>query len=188
MRDLTTSANTSNEKRDTPNFDAWEDPAALFEGTSIKERMLDVIVQIREPTKVSTIAERVGCDVETARNYLEWFTDLGLVRRHSGRPVRYERNESFLRWRRIEQIRTMFSDTEIVDELQSVMQVIQEYQDRFEAEAPAQVSLRAASEDSTLEDAWEALSEWQTLEQRAELLDAARRESTPSHSVNSVNV
>lgn len=187
MRDLTTSTNTSNENSDAPNFDAWADPVELFEGGSIKERMLDVIVQIREPAKVSTIADRVGCDVETARNYLQWFTDLGLVRMHSGRPVRYERNESFLRWRRIEQIRTMYSDTEIVDELQSIMHVIEEYQDRFEAEAPAQVSLREASADSTVEDAWEALSEWQTLEQRAELLDAARQEEAPSHGVNSVN-
>jgi hypothetical protein len=36
------------------------------------------------------------------------------------------------------------------------------------------------------EDAWEALSEWQTLEQRAALLDVARRDEpasdgTPSH-------
>lgn len=187
MRDLTTSTNPSQAKGGPPDFDAWADPAELFEGKSIKERMLDVIVQIREPTKVSTIAERVRCDVETARNYLQWFADLGLVRKHTGRPVRYERNESFLRWRQIEQIRTQYSDNEIVDELQSVMDAIQEYKARFGAEAPADVSLREANDDSSVEEVWEALSEWQTLERRAELLDAARRESPPSHGVNSIN-
>ena len=187
MRDVTTPTDASNEKRAPPDFEEWEAPSERFEGTSIKERMVDVIVQIRDPTTVSTIADRVGCDVETARNYLEWFNDLGLVRKHSGRPVRYARNESFLRWRRIERIRTTYSDNEIVDELQSVMDTIQEYQNRFSAEAPAHVSLRKVSTDSTVEDVWEALSEWHTLERRAELLDAARREPSPSHGVNSVN-
>lgn len=185
MRDLTASTNASNASEEPPDFEAWKDPADLFEGASIKERMLDVIVQVREPTKVSTIADRVDCDVETARNYLNWFTDLGLVRKHTGRPVRYERNESFLRWRRIEQIRTQYADNEIVDELQSVMGEIQEYQDRFGAEAPEHVSLKKAGADSSVADVWEALSEWQTLERRAELLDAARL--PPSHGVNSVN-
>lgn len=187
MRDLTTSKDAPDVHRAPPDFEEWEDPSELFEGASIKERMLDVIVQIREPTKVSTIADRVGCDVETARNYLEWFTELGLVRKHAGRPVRYIRNESFLRWRRIEQIRTKYSENEIVEELQSVMDAIQEYQTRFSTEAPAQVSLREASTESSVEDEWDALSEWYTLERRAELLDAARRESLPSHGVNSVN-
>lgn len=187
MRDLTTLTKDPKGSGDPPDFEEWEDPTALFEGTSIKERMLDVIVQVREPAKVSTIADRVGCDVETARNYLQWFTDLGLVRKHTGRPVRYERNESFLRWRRIEQIRTQYADNEIVDELQSVMDAIQEYQDRFEVEAPAQVSLSEKSNDASVAEVWEALSEWETLERRAELLDAARRKSASSHGMNSVN-
>jgi len=177
MRDLTETSDAPDPDGDAPDFDAWDDPEQLFEGQSTKERMLDVIMQLRDPTKVAAIAERAGCDTETARNYLEWFADLGLVRTYTGRPARYERNESFLRWRRIEQIRQQYSDEEIVDELQDVMNGILAYQDRFGVETSGQVSLQEASKETTVEDAWEALSEWQTLEQRAELLDAAQREA-----------
>lgn len=175
MRDLTDTSDAPTPDGDVPDFDTWEDPEQLFEGQSTKERMLDVVMQVREPTKVATIAERAGCDTETARDYLGWFAGLGLVRKHTGRPVRYERNESFLRWRRIERIREEYSEEDIVDELQTVMDTIQEYRDQFETESPDQVSLKTASTDTTIEDTWKALSEWQTLERRADLLDAARR-------------
>jgi len=187
MRDLTDTSDAPDSDGEAPDFDAWEDPEQLFEGQSTKERMLDVIMQLRDPTKVATIAERAGCDTETARNYLEWFADLGLVQKHTGRPARYERNESFLRWRRIEQIRQQYSDEEIVDELREVMDGIQAYQDQFGVEASGQVSLQEASKETTVEDAWEALSEWQTLEQRADLLDAARRDAYTARGVTSSN-
>lgn len=187
MRDLTDTSDAPEPNGNAPDFDAWGDPEQLFEGQSTKERMLDVIMQLRDPTKVATIAERAGCDTETARNYLEWFADLGLVQKQTGRPVRYKRNESFLRWRRIEQIRNRYSDEEIVDELREVMEAIQAYQDRFGVEDSGQVSLKEASEETTVEDAWEALSEWQTLEQRADLLDAARGDAYPSRGGSSIN-
>lgn len=176
MRDLTNTAEAPVTDGEQPDFDAWEDPDQLFEGTSTKERMLDVIVQVREPTTVATIAERAACDTETARNYLRWFADLGLVQVHPGRPARYERNESFLRWRRIEQVRTRYTEEEIVAELQAVMNDIREYRDRFGTDTAGAVSLQMASEGTTVEDAWEALSEWHTLERRADILDAARRD------------
>lgn len=185
MRDLTDTSDVPDSVGDAPDFDAWEAPEQLFEGQSTKERMLDVIMQLRDPTKVAVIAERAGCDTETARTYLEWFADLGIVRTYAGRPVRYERNESFLRWRRIEQIRQQYSDEEIVDELQEVLDGIQAYQDRFGVETSEQVSLQEASKETTVEDAWDALSEWQTLEQRADLLDAARRDAYTARGVPS---
>jgi hypothetical protein len=36
-------------------------------------RLLDVIIQVREPTTIAAVADRVGCDTETAREYLKWF-------------------------------------------------------------------------------------------------------------------
>lgn len=187
MRDLTDSSDVPESGDEAPDFDSWKDPEQLFEGQSTKERMLDVVMQLRDPTKVATVAERAGCDTETARNYLEWFAELGLVQKQTGRPVRYERNESFLRWRRIERIRNQYSDKGIVNELQKVMDAIQEYQDQFGVEDPDQVSLKEVSKETTVEDAWEALSEWQTLERRADMLDAARRDANPSRRGSSIN-
>ena len=159
-----------------PDFGAWDSPDELLREGPTKERMLDVVVQLREPTKVATIAERADCDTETARDYLEWFTEMGMVREQPGRPVRYERNDSYLRWRRVEQIRQQFSEAEIVDRLKDTLDAAAAYRQRFDAETPAAVSIVEASQDESVEAIWEALADWQTLEQRAAVLDAARRD------------
>lgn len=44
-------------------------------------------------------------------------------------------------------------------------------------DVPDDVSLGEASREMPAEDAWEALSRWNTLERRVALLDAARRDS-----------
>jgi len=163
-----------------PDFGEWGDPEALLKGGPIRERMLDVVLQIREPTKVATIAERADCDTETARDYLEWFAEMGMVREIEGRPVRYERNGSYLRWRRVEQIRERYSDEELVDALSETIDAIADYRERFDADSPEDVSLTNADTGIAVEERWEALSEWATLERRAELLDAARRDESPS--------
>mgnify|MGYP000153296828 CR=1 FL=1 len=163
------------EDEEPPDFGEWDDPEAVLKGGPIRERMLDVMLQVREPTKVAAIADRVDCDTETARDYLEWFAEMGMVREIEGRPVRYERNESYWQWRRVEQIREQYSDEELVDALSETMDAIADYRDRFDADSPADVSLTDADSGTAVEERWETLSEWATLERRAELLDAARR-------------
>ncbi|RLM42049.1 hypothetical protein DVK00_18550 [Haloarcula sp. Atlit-47R] len=163
---------------EAPDFDAWESPDDVLKEGPTRERMLDVIMQLREPTKVSTIATRADCDTETARDYLQWFAEMGMVRELSGRPVRYERNNSYLKWRRIEQIRQRYSETEIVARLTETLDAATEYRERFEVDSPDDVSLVEESYEESIEDIWEAVSNWKTLEERAALLDAARREDT----------
>jgi len=183
---------TPNDMRDEgeepPDFEEWDDPEAVLKGGPIRERMLDVVLQVREPMKVSAIAERVDCDTETARDYLEWFAEMGMVREIEGRPTRYERNESYWRWRRVEQIREEYSDEELVEALSETMDAIAEYRNRFDAESPRDVSLTENDSGTAVEERWEALSEWATLERRAELLDTARRdESAPGGSVGRID-
>lgn len=156
-----------------PDFSDWESPETVTRGGPIRERLLDVIVQIREPTKVAVIAERADCDTETAREYLGWFASMGIVREHAGRPVRYERNESYLFWRRVERIRQEHSEDEIVDELAEAVEAIEEFRERYDADDPGAVSLVEASHEASIEAVWDALSEWKTLERRAALLETA---------------
>lgn len=160
-----------------PDLDAFESPDSLLKGGPVRERLLDVAVGLRTPTKVSTIAERADCDTETARDYLEWFDQMGMVHRHDGRPVRYERNDAYFQWRRIDRIREEYSEQEIVDALGDTLEQIEDYRAQFAAEHPDEVSLIDATREQNLstEAAWEALSEWESLERRAALLDAARR-------------
>jgi len=51
---------------DPPDFEAWESPGGLLKGGPIRERMRDVLVQLRELTKVSAIATRADCDSGSA--------------------------------------------------------------------------------------------------------------------------
>lgn len=159
-----------------PDLDGLESPESLLKGGPIRERLLDVVVGLRTPTKVSTIAELADCDTETARDYLEWFDQMGMVHRHEGRPVRYERNDAYFQWRRIDQIRAEYSEQDIVDALADTLEQIEEYRSQFDAEYPDEVSLIEATQtlDMSTEAAWEVLSEWETLERQAALLDAAR--------------
>lgn len=159
-----------------PDFDAWDDPETVLTGGPVRERLLDVVLQLREPTKVSMIADRADCDTETAREYLEWFTSMGIVREYAGRPVRYDRNESFLWWRRVERIRREYSEREIVDELENTVAEIRERREQYGAASPDDLSVVDLGHELPVEELWEALSEWKSLERRAELLDAARRD------------
>ena len=187
--DLTDTPNDiRDEDEEPPDFEEWDDPEAVLKGGPIRERMLDVMLQVREPTKVAAIAKRADCDTETARDYLEWFAEMGIVREIEGRPIQYERNESYWKWRRVEQIREEYSDEELVETLSETMDTIADYRERFDADSPDDVSLTDADFGSAVEERWEALSEWATLERRAELLDAARRdESTSGGSVGHID-
>jgi predicted ArsR family transcriptional regulator len=156
--------------------DELESADSLLKDGPIRERLLNIVVGVRSPTKVSVIADLADCDTETARDYLEWFEEMGLVHRHDGRPVQYERNDAYFQWRRIDHIREEYAEQEIVELLADTLQQIENYKTEFDAEAPDNVSLVEASQDRPTEEVWEALSEWKTLQQRATLLDAARRE------------
>ena len=157
-------------------------PESLLKGGQIRERLLDVVVGLRRPMKVSTVADRADCDTETAREYLRWFDEMGMVQRHDGRPVRYERNNAYFRWRRIDRLRNEYTEQELVDTLTDVLEQIDAYRTQFGATHPDGVSLVEATREQNLstEAAWEALSEWETRERQAMLLDAARREYPPA--------
>jgi hypothetical protein len=107
---------------------------------------------------------------------------MGMVHRHDGRPVRYERNNAYFQWRRIDRLRDKYAEQELVDELTDTLDKIEAYRTQFDADDPNEISLVEASREMTTEDAWEALSEWKTLERRATLLDAARRDHPASGS------
>jgi len=161
----------------SPDLSEFESPESLLTDGPIRERLLNSITGLRSPTKISEIANLADCDAETARDYLEWFTEMGMVHRHEGRPVRYERNDAYFQWRRIDRIRNEYTDQEIVEALSDILDQIEEYVAQFDADNPSDVSLVEASRDMdmTTEGTWEALSEWETLERKATLLDAARR-------------
>jgi hypothetical protein len=97
MKDLTYIPNVRESGDEAENFVEWEGPGELLNDTDqpIRERMLDVIIPLEESMSASEFAELVGCDTETARDYLEWFVSMGVVLKHPSysdtRPLEYER-------------------------------------------------------------------------------------------------
>ena len=177
LMDLTDVPDGTGKDAEPPDFEEWSDPEESLKQGPTRERVLDVVLQLHEPTKVSVVAERADCDPETARDYLRWFADMGVARESPGRPVRYERNDSYLRWRRREHVRSSLSDEEIAEELAKTLEGIEEYRVKYDAGSPEEVSLLGVAESSDeVESVWRDLSDWKTLERRAETLDEARRE------------
>jgi len=138
------------DKESPPDLDGLDSLDTLFKSGPIRERLLDVVVGLRTPTKVSRIADRADCDTETARDYLEWFDEMGMVHRHDGRPVRYERNDAYFQWRRIDQFREEYSEQEIVDALADTIDEIKAYRTQFDAQHPDEVSLVDATQEQNL--------------------------------------
>lgn len=63
--------------------------------------------------------------------------------------------------------------TDLEDRLAAVAEQLSTYREQFDADAPQEVSLLDSTDP--IEKRWEKISEWQTLERRADLLDAARQ-------------
>lgn len=156
-----------------PSFD---DP---FRGDDVEQRIYGTILQTREPVTASTIAERVECDSKTARKYLRWFAELGIVTRHDGHPTTYERNDPYFEWRRIDQLAAEHSIEELQERVGELTRRIDGYEKVYDAETPADVDAVAvadASDDRTIDDVYGDLGDWATARQERERYERARQQ------------
>lgn len=169
-------SNAEREKR-PPDFD---DP---FEETDVEQRIFATVLQTREPTAASTIAERVDCDPKTARKYLRWFTQLGIVTEYEGRPTTYERNDAYFEWRRINSLAADHSSEALQARVLELTERIHEYEQRYDAEAPTDVDAVAAGESDdhgTIDDVYGDLGDWATARHERRLSERARQQHTGS--------
>jgi len=65
-------------------------------------------------------------------------------------PATYRRNQEYLNWRRVQQIRHQYSPDELVMFLENEVEREETYSERFNVESPADVSIaaRASATDS----------------------------------------
>ena len=164
----------SNSEREggPPSFD---DP---FGETDVEQQIYATILQTREPTAASGIAERVDCDPKTARKYLRWFAQLGIVTQHEGRPTTYERNDSYFEWRRVNDLAADHSGEEIQARVRELTNRIHEYEQRYDADSPADVDAVAAPESDeheTIDDVYGDLGDWATARHERQLYERARQ-------------
>ncbi len=150
-----------------------------FGGDDVEQRIYGTVLQTREPTTASVIAEQVDCDPKTARKYLGWFADLGIVTRHEGQPVTYERNDAYFEWRRVNQLAATHSVEELQERVQELTARITTYEETYDAPTPGAVDAVAvteASDDQTIDDVYSDLGDWATARQERKYYERARQQ------------
>lgn len=144
------------------------------ETQSTRERVYAVAIQLYEPTRVAAVAERADVSTETAREYLRWFAEIGMVTRDSESPGRFSRNEAYFEWRRIQRLQDR-SPEELRAELEELVEREHDYRDRYDADDPDDVDALDHADYSELDSVWTELREWRTVRRRIRELERARR-------------
>ncbi|WP_228434433.1 DUF7342 family protein [Natrarchaeobaculum aegyptiacum] len=154
--------------------DLTKEWAAQSENLSTRERVYAVAIQLHVPTRVRTVAERADVSPETAREYLRWFAEIGLVTLEAESPDLFRRNEAYFEWRRVQRLRAKPAE-ELRRELASLTDRERDYQEQFDADAPDDVDALEHADYADLETVWEDLQEWRTVRRRIHELEQARQ-------------
>ena len=146
------------------------------------ERVYRVALQLYEPASVSAIAERASCAPDTARRHLKRLADIGVVERVSESPLTFARNESYFEWRLRNRLEALSRD-ELHDRLAELTERESAFRERFDAESPTDVDALDHAAYDDVETVWLALSEWHTVRERIDRLDAVRRDRGSDSSI-----
>lgn len=144
------------------------------EAESTRSRVYTTALQLYEPTRVKDIAGQADVSKETARDYLKWFVELGLLEQTAESPDMFQRNEQYFTWRRIQRLQSQ-SDEELLAQLEQLTQQETEYKEHFDAESPADVDALNHAEYDDVETVWRDLQEWRTVRRRIRELEQARQ-------------
>lgn len=160
---------------DSPDFDALTPSSDLVSGPRTRDAFFDAVLGLESPATASEIADRAGHGVDAAREYLEWFERMGIVTQVTDSPATYERNQSYLNWRRVQTLRENHTTDELVGFLQTETERAETLADELDVESPDEISLSgyAADTGQSIEDVWETVSEWKTARRKIRLLERA---------------
>ena len=156
-----------------------------FEDEDTKQRVYGAVLHAREPMTAADIADRADCSAESARTHLSFYVELGIVIRHEGRPVRYERNDDYFEWRRVTELAREHTVDELQTRVSELTDRIEGYRDEYGAESPAEVNVLEFDAEQ-VDDVYVELGDWATAIEERRLHERARRKvagsTAPSHS------
>lgn len=163
------------ERLDTPDFDSLVSPAELVSGDRTRDDFFDAVLALDSPTPVGKIAELAGHGVDAAREYLEWFERMGIVTQVTDSPAMYKRNQEYLNWRRVQQLRTTYDEDDLLTFLEDSMEQDASLAAQFDVDSPDAVAITAHAADTgrSVEAVWEDVSTWKTARRRISLLERA---------------
>jgi predicted transcriptional regulator len=159
---------------------SFEDP---FDGGDVERQIYGTVLQTREPTTANAIAETVGCDPKTARKYLRWFAELGIVTERDGRPTTYERNDSYFEWRRVNRLAADHSLDDLQQRVRDLSERIDAYERKYGVSTPEEVDAVAVAEteaDATIDDVYDDLGDWATARRERRYHEQARQQRAAS--------
>jgi DNA-binding transcriptional regulator GbsR (MarR family) len=155
-----------------------------FDGEDTKQRVYGAVLHAREPMTAAEIAERADCSAESARTHLAFYADLGIVIHHDGRPARYERNDDYFEWRRVNELATEHTVDELQTRVSELTDRIEAYREKYTADSPAEVDVLEYDAEP-VDDVYADLGEWATALEERRLHERARQKVTsstaPSH-------
>jgi predicted transcriptional regulator len=155
---------------DTSAADRWQDERTTF------QRVYDVLVGSQSFLTAQGFADRAECSETAARNALEQLAEMGVAERRDGRPARYRRNGSYLRWKRVESLARERDPDELQDRFDDLVAEDEAFQDEYGVPDPDAVSTAAdlpVDDHDAVHDRWEDLSEWRTVRRDIKLLRQA---------------
>lgn len=144
------------------------------QGESTRSRVYAVALQLSEPTRVKEVAERADVSKETAREYLKWFAELGVLNQIDESPDTFARNEQYFEWRRIQRLQAQ-SEEELLDQLEQLTQKERGFRERFDTDSPDDVDALEHADYDDIESVWRELREWRTVRRRIRELERARK-------------
>jgi DNA-binding transcriptional regulator GbsR (MarR family) len=156
-----------------------------FDNEDTKQPVYGAVLHAREPVTVAEIAGRADCSEESARTHLSFYADLGIAVRHEGRPVRYERNDDYFEWRRVNELAREHTVDELQARVSELTHRIERDRDEYDADSPADVDV-LEFDASRVDDVYAELGDWATVVEERRLHERARRKvassTAPSHS------
>jgi hypothetical protein len=165
----------ADERRDAPDFDDLVPPAELVSGDRTRDDFFDAVLGLDSPATASEVAELAGHGVDATREYLAWFERMGIVTQVTDSPATYERNQEYLNWRRVQQLRDQYDDDELLDFLDDAARRDESFAETFGVGSPDAVAItaHAADIDRSVEAVWQDVSAWKTTRRRISLLERA---------------
>ncbi|MCO8242973.1 hypothetical protein [Haladaptatus sp. AB643] len=146
------------------------------------QRVYDVLVGTSDPASAQQFAEWADCSENGARQALEQLTEMGIAERTDTRPATYQRNPSYFRWKRVEQLAREHSPSDLRARIDDLIENDQAYQAEYGVPDPDAVATAddAVEDHESLHERWNDLSEWRTIRRDIIVLKQAvqRAEST----------
>ncbi|WP_254524493.1 DUF7342 family protein [Natrinema caseinilyticum] len=165
----------ADEPGEPPDFDALTSAEEVVRGERTRDDFFDAALGLDSPATASEVADLAGRGVDAAREYLEWFEQLGIVTLVTESPATYQRNQEYLNWRRVQRLKDEYTSDELLVLLKRETEREEGFTDQFDVGSPDAVSItaHASASDRSVEEVWEDVSAWKTARRRITLLERA---------------